>query len=159
MSDRLVKLYDLPALEPVIKKLQQDQIVIRRAAAYEKFQIVDWVRLTFGLPWASECDVAFSNHPVSCFLATSRGSLVGFACYDSTCKDFFGPLGVSKDFQKRSIGKALLLRSLCAMAENGYAYAIIGDSADAADFYSKVIDCHEIKDSSPGIYRDRLEER
>jgi ribosomal protein S18 acetylase RimI-like enzyme len=158
MSDSLVKLYDLPALEPIITKLQRDQFVIRRAAAYEKFQIVDWVRLTFGLPWASECDVAFSNHPISCFIATSRGSLVGFACYDSTCKDFFGPVGVTNDFQKRGIGKALLLRSLYAMAENGYAYAIIGDSADAAVFYSRVLDTAEIKDSSPGIYLDRLKE-
>jgi len=158
MSDSLVKLYDLPALEPIITKLQRDQLLIRRAAAYEKFQIVDWVRLTFGLPWASECDVAFSNHPISCFIATSRGSLIGFACYDSTCKDFFGPVGVTNDFQKRGIGKALLLRSLYAMAENGYAYAIIGDSADAADFYSSVLDTVEIKDSFPGIYRDRLKE-
>jgi ribosomal protein S18 acetylase RimI-like enzyme len=158
MSDRLVKLYDLPEPAPYIEILKEEGIEVRRAMAFEKFQIVEWVRTTFGLFWAGECDVAFSNRPISCFIATSRGSIVGFACYDSTYKDFFGPIGVSKNVQRRGIGKALLLRCLYAMAENGYAYAIIGDSDNAADFYSSVIDVLEIKDSSPGIYRDRLEE-
>ena len=158
MSDRLVKLYDIPNPAPFIETLKKDGIQIRRAMAYEKIPIVEWVRKTFGVPWAGECDVAFSNRPISCFIASKQGSIAGFACYDSTCKDFFGPIGISDNFQRQGIGKALLLRCLCAMAENGYAYAIIGDSSDAADFYSSVIDTIEIKGSSPGIYLDRLKE-
>ncbi len=158
MSDRLVKLYDLPDPKHTIERLMDKGIKIRRAMAYEKFQIVDWVRNTFGLPWAGECDVAFSNHPVSCYIATSQNAVVAFACYDSTCKNFFGPLGVSKNFQRQGVGTVLLLRCLHAMAENGYAYAIIGDSDNVSEFYSSVVETIEIEDSSPGIYIDRLED-
>ena len=156
MSDRLVKLYDLQDPAPYILNLKILGIEIRRAMAYEKFQIVEWVRKTFGLRWASECDVAFSNRPISCFMATSRGFMLGFACYDSTYNNFFGPIGVAKNSRRKGIGKALVLRCLYSMAENGYAYAILGDSGEAADFYSRVIDTFEIEGSSPGIYRDHL---
>ena len=158
MSDRLVKLYDLPDPKPFLENLKKKGVEIRRAMAYEKFRIVDWVRETFGLPWAGECDVAFGNRPITCFIAASQGSIAAFACFDSTYKNFFGPVGVSNNFQKRGIGKALLLRCLYAMAENGYAYAIIGDSGPAAGFYSSVIDSYEIEGSSPGIYPNRLKE-
>jgi ribosomal protein S18 acetylase RimI-like enzyme len=63
---------------------------------------------------------------------------------------------VAADSQKRGVGTALLLRCLHAMAENGYAYAILGASDAAAGFYSRVMDLFEIPASSPGIYRDRL---
>ena len=158
MSDRLVKLYDLPDPTPSFDNLKKNAIEVRRAMAYEKFRIVDWVRDTFGLPWAGECDVAFGNRPISCFIATSQGSIAGFACFDSTYKNFFGPIGVANNFQKQGIGTALLLKCLYAMAENGYAYAIIGDSDTAAGFYSKVIAATEIEGSSPGIYPSRLNE-
>ena len=107
MSDWLVKLYELPNPAPYIETLKKNGIQIRRAMAYEKIQIVEWVRKTFGVPWAGECDVAFSNSPITCFIATSQGSIAGFACYDSTCKDFFGPIGLSENFQRQGIGKAL----------------------------------------------------
>jgi hypothetical protein len=42
------------------------------------------------------------------------------------------------------------------MAENGFAYAVIGDSDEASGFYSSVIETFEIKGSSPGIYVNRL---
>ena len=79
MSDRLVKLYALPDPRHSIENLRDKGIKIRRAMAYEKFQIVEWVRNTFGLPWAGECDVAFSNSPISCFIAASRNSMTAFA--------------------------------------------------------------------------------
>ena len=156
MSDRLVKLYDLPEPGIYLKQLKTQGIEIRRAMAYEKFQIVDWVRDSFGLPWAGECDVAFSNSPISCFIATSRKRIAAFACFDSTYRNFFGPIGVAENSRRQGIGRALLLRCLQAMAEIGYAYAIIGDSDSASDFYSSVVDTFEIQGSSPGIYAERL---
>jgi ribosomal protein S18 acetylase RimI-like enzyme len=156
MSDRLVKLYDLQDCQPHLERLKTEDINIRRAMAYEKFQVVEWVRTTFGLTWAGECDVAFSNHPVTCFIAVSWGSIIGFACYDSTYKNFFGPIGVAVNFQKRGVGTALVLRSLHAMAENGFAYAILGASDAAAGFYARLMATIEIPASSPGIYCDRL---
>lgn len=155
MPDLLVKLYELPDISPGIDKLQEEGINVRRAMAYEKHRVVEWVQKSFGQEWASECDVAFSNHPVSCFIATENKSIVGFSCYDCTAKDFFGPMGVAENARNRGIGRALLLTALEAMSKIGYAYAIIG-SAGSIEFYEKTVGAIEIPGSSPGIQRDRL---
>lgn len=157
--DRLVRLYDLPPAEPHLKKLEKERVTIRAAMAYEKTQIVTWVRDTFSTGWADECSVAFSNHPVSCFIATEKGAIIGFACYESTCRNFFGPIGVAEHVRGRGIGKALLLSCLHAMAASGYAYAIIGGGDGAQKFYAETVGAIEIEGSSPGIYRDRLKDK
>jgi GNAT superfamily N-acetyltransferase len=125
--------------------------------AYEKHQIVDWVRKHFGNGWASECDVAFGNHPISCHIATQDGAILGFACYDSTARGMFGPLGVAESERGRGVGRELLLSGLHMMKAVGYAYAIIG-GAGSVEFYRRVVNVIEIPDSSPGIYVDRLSE-
>ncbi len=155
MPDLLVKLYELTDVRPRIDSLQKEGIKIRRAMVYEKHQIVEWVIDHFGQGWAGECDVSFSRSPVSCFIATQNNDIVGFACYECTAKNFFGPMGVSETFRNQGIGKALLLTSLDAMSAIGYAYAIIGN-ADSLEFYKKTAGAVEIPGSSPGIYRDRL---
>jgi len=124
---------------------------------YEKHQVVQWVLDNFGQRWASECDVSFARQPVACFIATRSGEIFGFACYDSTCKGYFGPTGVIEIYRGRGIGKALLLSSLHSMHEQGYAYAIIGAAGPVA-FYAKTVGAIEIPDSVPGIYRDWLRE-
>lgn len=158
MTDMLVKLYDLADVAPLIVKLRDQGIVIRVAMAYEKHHVVEWVRRTFGAGWASECDVAFSNRPVSCFIAAEKGMIVGFACYHSTCKDFFGPTGVAEVRRGQGIGKALFLSCLHAMAADGYAYAIIG-GVGPTDFYAKAAGATTIEGSTPGIYRDGLKDQ
>ncbi|MCB2181925.1 MAG: GNAT family N-acetyltransferase [Desulfobulbaceae bacterium] len=155
MPDLIVKLYGLPDERPRFAQLKKEGVVIRRAMACDKHQVVKWVQETFGKLWASECDVAFTNHPASCFLATKSRKPVGFACYDSSMKNFFGPIGVVEDFRGKGIGTALLLQCLQAMAANGYAYAIIGD-VELTKFYQKTVHAHVIPDSSPGVYFDRL---
>ena len=122
---------------------------------YEKLETVDWGRTTFGDGWAGECDIAFSNHPISCFIATEAGAIIGFACYDSTCRDFFGPTGVTEDKRGRGIGTTLFLSCLHAMAVSGTAYTIVG-GAGPTEFYAKTVGATVIKWSEPGIYRDRL---
>jgi len=154
----LVKLYELPEVDSDLDRLKAKGIVIRVAMPYEKHLVVDWVRDTFSKAWASECDVAFSNHPISCYIATEEGAVIGFACYDSTCKDFFGPIGVSEQKRGLGTGKALFLSCLRAMAAQGYAYAIIG-SAGPTEFYANTVGAVPIEGSDPGIYRDRLTER
>lgn len=151
----LVKLYDLPDVHPFAKELGDRGIVIRTAMSYEKQEVVEWVRESFGKGWASECDVAFSNHPISCYIALEEEGIIGFACYDSTCRDFFGPIGVSERKRGLGTGKALFLSCLHAMAANGYAYAIIG-RAQPSDFYVKTAGATIIEGSSPGIYHDRV---
>ena len=155
MSDMLVKLYDLPEVAPLIKRLGGQGVVIRAAMAYEKHIVVEWVRGAFGPGWASECEVAFSHHPVSCLIATEKGRIIGFGCYHCTCKDFFGPTGVVEAKRGQGIGKALFLACLHAMAADGYAYAIIG-SAGPGEFYAKAAGAITIEGSTPGIYRDGL---
>jgi len=155
MPDMLVKLYDLPDVSPLIDVLNRRSIVIRAAMPYEKHRVAEWVRNTFNEAWESECDVSFSNHPVSCYIATEGGRIIGFACYDSACKNFFGPSGVSENMRGLGIGKALLLSCLHAMRAGGFAYAIIG-AVGPAVFYSKAVGAIVIEGSSPGIYRDRL---
>jgi hypothetical protein len=157
MPDMLVKLYDLPNATDFIAALAEEEVIIRQARAYEKHTVVNWVREFFGPGWGSECEVAFSNHPVSCYIATEKGVLLGFACYESTCKNFFGPTGVIMPARTRGIGRALLLSCLHAMQAEGYAYAIIGGVGPQA-FYKKVAGAIEIPDSTPGIYRDMLED-
>jgi GNAT superfamily N-acetyltransferase len=155
MPDLLVKLYELPDASPYIDELQSEGVNIRRAMAYEKRLVVEWVEDTFGEGWASECDVSFSKSPVSCFIATENNTIIGFACYDSTANNFFGPMGVAERARNRGIGKALLLSCLHSMASGGYAYAIIGGT-DSIEYYKKAVGAIEIPGSSPGIYRDRL---
>lgn len=150
MADLLVKLYDLPAGEAL-----PGNVVVRAAMAYEKHLVVAWVEENFGAGWASECDVAFARAPISCLLATKEGKILGFACYDATCRAFFGPLGVAEGARRRGVGRALLFAGLRAMAAAGYAYAVVG-GVDSPNFYVKAAGAVEIPGSTPGIYRDRL---
>lgn len=155
MGDMLVRLYALPDGTECLKELASRGIRIRRAMPYEKHHTVNWVREHFSGRWASECDIAFGNRPISCFLATYQGEIVGFACYDATCKGFFGPTGVLEGMRGQGIGKALLLACLEAMRAEGYGYAIIG-WVGPKGFYAKVAGAIDIPDSTPGIYQDLL---
>ena len=155
MSDMLVKLYTLPALEPVLAHQKQAGVDVRRAMAPEKQIVIDWVGQTFAPEWVSECDVAFAQQPIACFIAVEEGKLVGFACHDTTCKNFFGPTGVSGTHRGRGIGHALLLACLHAMAGQGYAYAIIG-GVGPVEFYAKTVGAIVIAGSQPGIYGGML---
>ncbi|MBI5556318.1 MAG: GNAT family N-acetyltransferase [Deltaproteobacteria bacterium] len=153
--DLLVKLYELPEAGEALHRLRTAGIVIRRAMVYEKFQVVAWVEENFGRGWGAECDVAFSRNPVAVFVAVREGEMVGFACHDTTMKNFFGPLGVGLEWRKKGVGAALLLGCLRMMAADGYAYAIIG-GVDNVDFYAKTAGAVAIPGSSPGVYGDRL---
>ncbi|UOQ87445.1 GNAT family N-acetyltransferase [Gracilibacillus salinarum] len=128
-----VNLYHLPQ---VYQKQQQDW-VIRRALPLEKDRIIDWVQAHFP-QWKNECEVACSALPANCLIAVKNKDILGFACYETTFKNFFGPTGVIETARGKGIGYQLLIHSLHEMRHLGYAYAIIGD-AGPVDFYKKVI--------------------
>jgi hypothetical protein len=153
--DMLVKLYALPDSRPSYDRLRQAGIVMRRALAPEKHKVTAWVRKTFSEAWASEAEVAFSRQPVSCFIAVQQKKIVGFACHDATCPNFFGPTGVEPKAQKGGIGKALLFACLEDMKHQGFGYAIIG-GVGPAEFYAKAVGAVAIDGSEPGIYRGLL---
>ncbi|MEM7717444.1 MAG: GNAT family N-acetyltransferase, partial [Cyanobacteria bacterium P01_A01_bin.68] len=135
----------------------KQDITIRRAIAPEKATILAWVEAQFNTCWMSECDVAFKNSPPSCWIAVENQQIIGFACYESTCKNFFGPIGIGESARGRKVGKALLLACLNDMKVQGYGYAIIGSASDGvADFYRKTVGATVIEDSSPGIYKGML---
>src|SRR5687767_5730061 len=153
----LVRLYELPESATLVERLRADGVDVRRALAPEKHVVVSWVRQQFGDGWASECEVSFARLPIACFRAQRGQAVLGFACYDSTAKAFFGPTGVLEAERKQGIGTALLLVTLDAMAAEGYAYAIIG-GAGPADFYANTVGAVPIAGSTPGIYANLLRE-
>lgn len=156
MPDMLVKLYDLPKPDEEQAPWKRAGIVIKRAMTPDKFLVLDFVRRNFAEAWASECDAAFANKPVSCFIAVREGRVVGFACYEATWKDYFGPTGVSEECRGMGLGTALLLRALDGLWNMGYAYGIIGGAVGAIPFYEKTVGAVVIPDSVPSIYRDRI---
>jgi predicted GNAT family acetyltransferase len=153
MADMLVKLYSLKSIDSrIMKKIG---ISIRRPLPSEKSIVIDWVRNHFSKSWADECEVTFSNMPVSTYIAIADQEIVGFASYDAACRNFFGPTGVNDRFRCKGIGEALLLQALFAMREQGYAYGIIG-GVGPADFYAAKAGAVLIEDSDPGIYTNPL---
>jgi GNAT superfamily N-acetyltransferase len=157
MPDMLVKLYTLPEVKPLIDDLRAEGIDVRRSIAPEKLIVVNWVRETFSTGWASETDVAYSNRPISCWVATDENQCIGFACYDATARGFFGPTGVDETYRGKGIGKALLLVCLHDQFAQGYGYSIIG-AAGPTEFYEKAVGAVAIPDSWPGVYRGLLRE-
>lgn len=136
MADMLVNLLDIQDYRPIIDRLKDDGIEIFRALAPDKFRIVEWVKTHSGINAAGECDVCFSNKPISCFIAAKGSKIIGYACYNATAPDFFGPTKVLEEYQGKGIGKALLLRTLHALRDEGYQYAIIG-GVGPIGFYEK----------------------
>lgn len=124
-------------------------IALKRAIACDKSRILAFIRLHFGRQWADETEYSLNREPHGCFIATENGKVLGFACYDATAKGFFGPTGVAANQRGRGIGKALLIRTLEAMREAGYGYAIIGSVDDAAGFYAKTVNAVKIPGGEP----------
>src|SRR5262245_15005363 len=153
--DMLVKLYALPDSRAVFAQLLKQGIRVRRALAPEKHKVAAWVRENFAEGWASETEIAFARQPISCFIAIKEGRVVGFACHDATCRNFFGPTGVEPKARKHGIGTGLLFACLEAMRHQGFGYAIIGGEGPSA-YYSKAVGAVPIDGSEPGIYRGLL---
>jgi GNAT superfamily N-acetyltransferase len=155
MQDMLVKLYDLPDDQELAIKMKEEGILIRRALACEKSIVVKWAEERFGDGWASEVEVCFSYQPITCFIAIKGEKILGYACYDSAYRNFFGPTGVDESERGKGIGKILLLKCLYGMREQGYAYGIIG-GVGPAKYYEKVVNAELIEGSDPGIYKGIL---
>ena len=155
MPDMLVNLLKLPPVDAVLNELADAGIVVRRAQPFEITPVMEFVEREFSVAWADEISVGFANKPVTVFIATFEGEVVGFAGYECTRRAFFGPTGVIEEMQSRGIGKALLLACLRGLRELGYVYAIIG-RAGPVQFYESAVGAILIPDSDPGIYTDLL---
>ena len=138
MSDMLVNLLDLPSPAPLLERLERDGVRVHRPLTANRGKVLDWVLDHSGPNGAGECSVCFARTPVSCFIASREGEVIGYACYDATAPDFFGPTRVAQEEQ----GK-------------GYVYAVIG-GVGPVEFYEKCVGAFVIPNSTPGIYRDIL---
>lgn len=157
MHDMLVRLYAIPNADDALAACVKRGVIVRQALVPERSAVVDWVRTHFRSSTA-EVEAAFAHVPVRCFVAIRDGSMVGFACYDVTCRNFFGPEGVAETERGCGIGRALLLSALHAQRAQGYAYAIIG-GVGPATFYEKAVGAIAIPGSTPGIYAGMLKGR
>src|SRR6266480_3904348 len=151
MPDLLVNLLKLPEREA----LTQPGVNLRRAQPFEISPVREFIRNSFSIAWADEVSVGFANKPVTVFIASRDGRVIGFAGYECTRKAFFGPTGVDESERSRGIGKALLLESLWGLRELGYVYGIIG-AAGPVEFYQLAVGAIVIPGSGPGIYTDLL---
>lgn len=152
MADMLVNLLALPDYAALREGLLAQGVEVFRAIGPDRLRLVRWVEENTGISAAGECDCCFSNHPVSCFVAVNGGEILGYACYDATAPDFFGPTMVAQAYRGRGIGRLLLMESLADMRQKGYVYAIIG-GVGPAEFYEKAVGARMIEGSTPGIYK------
>jgi len=155
MIDMLVRLYDLPDTTALYAEIAAKGVTLRRARAFEKHTVANFAKTHFSPKWVSEVEVALTRQPVACFIATRDQQILGFACFDTTQRGFFGPTGVAENARGLGLGKALLMKSLEALREIGFAYAIIG-GVGPKEFYTKTCGAIEIPGSDPGTYQDLL---
>jgi ribosomal protein S18 acetylase RimI-like enzyme len=156
MGDMLVSLLQLPDNSQELAKLREIGITIRKVQPMELSILARFVTATFGEGWTDQALNGFAHQPPTCYIATHNKKIIGFAAYECTCRNFFGPTGVHPDFRSKGIGQALLIACMHAMRELGYAYAVIG-SAGPVDFYARHVGAIPIPDSTPGIYTDMLD--
>ena len=142
-GDMIVGLYNLPQVE--ISKT----IRIKRAFVGDKEEILEFVKKNFQKNWVYEVEHALMESVSKCYIATEDGEILGFACFDSSAKGFFGPIGVDPARRGEEIGKMLLVKTLESMREYGYGYAIIGWVNEAEQFYKKTVGAEYIKDGNP----------
>ena len=155
MIDMLVRLYDLPDSAGLYEKVKSAGVTLRRARAFEKHTVAAFTKEHFSAKWVSEVEVALARQPITCFIATRDKKILGFACYDTTMRGFFGPTGVSEEARGLGLGKALLFKALEGIRDLGHAYAIIG-GVGPREFYEKACGAIEIPGSDPGTYTDLL---
>lgn len=153
MADMLVSLIRLPSIDSSLAKLREQGITVRRPNPWEQHKLRAFVETHFSKGWADEITVAFSHQPVTCFIAMQEKEIVGFAGYECTRRNFFGPTGVNPSWERRGIGKALLLAALQGLQSLGYVYAVIG-SVSSEEYYSKTVGGVVIPfENGDGVYK------
>jgi GNAT superfamily N-acetyltransferase len=138
MPDLLCSLVDLPPVAPLLADLRARSVTIRRPNPWEQTPLRTFIEAHFTRGWADEAAVCFHHQPITGFVAHAEGAIIGFAVYECTRRNYFGPTGVDPKWRGAGVGKALFLACLAGLRELGYTYAIIGD-AGPVDFYQRTV--------------------
>src|SRR5688572_1081681 len=107
MPDMLVRLYALPDEGGMVARLGEAGVRCRRAESYEREAVLQFVRERWP-NWVDEATAAFSHVPPTVYVAARERKVVGFACYNATRPDYFGPTGVDEAERGSGIGRAIL---------------------------------------------------
>lgn len=158
MPDMLCPLVELPAIGPRLDRLREEGITLRRPHPWEQSRVREFILEHFSPTWAEETSIAFTHQPITCFVALENGErILGFAAYEVTRRNYFGPTGVDPAYQGRGIGAALSLAGLIGLRDLGYTYCIIG-GAGPVDFYTRLTGAMTIPfGDGRGIYDIREE--
>lgn len=132
-KDLLVNLYSLE------EYVTPSPFKVVRILSPDIFKLESFIAKHFNQGWVSEIRAGCYKSNPTVFIACDETGIIGFAGYDCTAKGMFGPTGVDPHYRGRGIGRALLLTTLLAMREDGYAYAIIGGGEEKARFYQKCV--------------------
>ena len=153
MADMLVKLYPLPTAPGLEESLREKGITIKKALAPDMSKIIAFTEANGHPGWADEIRVCFMNQPPSIYIAVKDKQIIGFGCYESTARGFFGPTPVADSARRQGIGKILLLKCMESLRDMGYAYAFIGWPAqNAIHFYEEATGGMMIPDDGYGVY-------
>lgn len=146
-----MRLYDLPDPAPYYQRSETAGYSLRRAEAWDRLPLREFVKGHFGGIWTAEVERGFFATPITVHVGMKGTEIAGFGAYNVTRPDYFGPTGVREDLRGRGLGTALLFRCLESLRELGYAYAIIG-GVGPASFYEKAVGAFAIPGSDLGIY-------
>ena len=153
-GDMIVSLYNLPNVKI------NTNVKVSKAFVSDLDQILEFVdkEVPDHQGWKKEIQYSTMQSPIKLVVATKNGELLGFACYDSSAKGFFGPIGVKNSERGKGIGAALLLKTLEYMKNDGYAYAIIGWVSEAIGFYEKTVGAKLIENATPNnsVYSNKI---
>jgi GNAT superfamily N-acetyltransferase len=134
--DMIVPLLALPDARPVMQRMEEQGIVVRRATMGELTPLRAFIGAHFSQVWADDVIAALSHRPASVFVAIHGSTIAGYASHSSNRPNVVGPLGVHPEYRERGVGTALLFQCLLDLRAHGCGYAIIGGVGPAA-FYEK----------------------
>lgn len=145
-GDMLANLMHLPPMPTLPQGVK-----IKRAMGLDRTQILAFIGKAFpnDVAWVDEAATTLACCPTRCVIAVKDEQVIGFACWDTTAKDYFGPIGVAEDWRGTGVGTALLLRTLAYMRDEGYVYAVIGWVGEASRFYEKTVGAFYIPGGEP----------
>ena len=128
------------------KRLEEDAIVVRRAALEDREQIGNLLG-AFWPTWRPEVAVAFDQNPKSVHVAVVDNPpshrVIGFAAHSTNNQSvgWFGPMGTDPAFRGTGVGTVLLKRCLHDLRTVGFTEATI-PWVGPVEFYTRTVGAH-----------------